>query len=544
MRVGKYNLIIFLTLWLPLFLNGTLGWGYGKSDLPEIIGKIDPAKKSEVMATLKRDRGEAVVETVVRILYQGTDQQSLFIKNLLLANQDKSAKEMINLYEKENQLQIVGQLSQQLNAHTITPSIQNASCRSPLAVELVEQKRTIERDPVPTQEDRSKMANCTFPAHFSKNDIVGIKKIGEGANGLAFKITLANANQEQKTMVWKTVKLKDPKLVYDDEEEAEEYKQDVTQNHAVFFPITSSPLSLEKEHQIMEILNKTAETTSNSSHFPKSYSAKDRGAENKEEKNIFKHKQAKRLSDLPCMLMEMIEGKTLRDILAAEKESRQPFCKNHQKLLNLSKQLLESLRQMGYAGIFHQDLKDDNVMVKNDGTVVVLDFGEAVNYRAGVSNKDFQTLGSYAIRSPQAFIPTEEEKRKYYYNSKSDSWAIGRMILQMIASGDPTLEQEVFALNEHAKNWGNAHYKQVRPFGSISSLEEIKRESAAGIESIIDRIFSRNECNFGSDSSELARLKATVTGLLKLNFSERMTGHQAVETLSGVTATKDLTILP
>jgi Tol biopolymer transport system component len=68
--------------------------------------------------------------------------------------------------------------------------------------------------------------------------------------------------------------------------------------------------------------------------------------------------------------MELVDGKTLRELIAAETLSVK-------KLLDLAVQIADGLAKAHSAGIVHRDLKPENLMVSQDGFVKILDFGLA-----------------------------------------------------------------------------------------------------------------------------------------------------------------------
>src|SRR5271170_6083057 len=68
--------------------------------------------------------------------------------------------------------------------------------------------------------------------------------------------------------------------------------------------------------------------------------------------------------------MELIEGKTLRELLVA---GLLPI----RKVIEIAAQVAEGLAKAHEAGIAHRDLKPENLMVSHDGLVKILDFGVA-----------------------------------------------------------------------------------------------------------------------------------------------------------------------
>jgi serine/threonine protein kinase/tetratricopeptide (TPR) repeat protein len=78
-------------------------------------------------------------------------------------------------------------------------------------------------------------------------------------------------------------------------------------------------------------------------------------------------------SGLPYIVMELVEGQTLRDIVVAQ-EGR-PMATR--RLLEIGAQAADGLAKAHAAGIVHRDLKPENLMLTGDGYVKILDFGLA-----------------------------------------------------------------------------------------------------------------------------------------------------------------------
>jgi len=72
------------------------------------------------------------------------------------------------------------------------------------------------------------------------------------------------------------------------------------------------------------------------------------------------------------MVMNYIEGKTLEQYLK-NAGGKIPF----PKMLEIMMPVMDALREVHQAGIMHRDISPDNIFIRNDGRVSLIDFGSA-----------------------------------------------------------------------------------------------------------------------------------------------------------------------
>jgi len=151
------------------------------------------------------------------------------------------------------------------------------------------------------------------------------------------------------------------------------------------------------------------------------------------------------------LVMELVEGETLRDWLKQDR----PL----ERKLDVVRQVLEGLQAAHRAGFVHRDLKPQNIMVCNDGSIRILDFGiakaarmrrltfvgfsptmgtpdymapEQVNGRRGDQRTDIYSLGAILYEMTTGKVPFEGESPY--------------VIMNLRTSGDPPAPRK---LNPH-----------------------------------------------------------------------------------------------
>lgn len=136
-------------------------------------------------------------------------------------------------------------------------------------------------------------------------------------------------------------------------------------------------------------------------------------------------------TDRPWIVMEYVPGKSLHDIVA----DRGPFTPAETARLGL--EILAALAAAHGAGVIHRDVKPQNILLADDGRVVLTDFGLAVAAEGGVTVPD-QVLGSPDFVAP-------ESARRGVSTVESDLWSLGATLYALVEGTGPFHRSTVVA---------------------------------------------------------------------------------------------------
>jgi serine/threonine-protein kinase len=98
---------------------------------------------------------------------------------------------------------------------------------------------------------------------------------------------------------------------------------------------------------------------------------------------------------LAYLVMELVEGEPLSDLLTREPRPRVP------KTLDVLRQTAAALAVAHAAGVVHRDVKPGNVLVGDDGTVKITDFGIAWSASSVPLTQTGQVVGTAHYLSPE-----------------------------------------------------------------------------------------------------------------------------------------------
>ena len=144
---------------------------------------------------------------------------------------------------------------------------------------------------------------------------------------------------------------------------------------------------------------------------------------------------------VPWIVMEYIDGRTLRDVLNTEGRLLP------QRALEVAADVCSALEVAHAAGMVHRDIKPANVMLTSHGEVKVMDFGIA---RAAAGHESTMTQTAAVIGTAAYLSP--EQARGEHVDARSDIYSAGCLLYELVTGAPPfTGDSPVAVAYQHVR---------------------------------------------------------------------------------------------
>lgn len=143
--------------------------------------------------------------------------------------------------------------------------------------------------------------------------------------------------------------------------------------------------------------------------------------------NIIQIFDAGSVGDFHYIVMEYLE-ETLR-----ERMMRNPKGRMHPEIaLDITEEIMKALDYAHFRGVYHRDIKPDNIMFRHDGTPVLTDFGIARVFDAPDKlTKSNMIMGTIDYMSPEQCTAEAD------IDGRSDTYSLGAVLFEMLTGRPP-----------------------------------------------------------------------------------------------------------
>lgn len=150
------------------------------------------------------------------------------------------------------------------------------------------------------------------------------------------------------------------------------------------------------------------------------------------------------------IVMEYIKGKTLKQLIL----SRGALLK--QEAVSIMKQLVSGVQHAHKQGVIHRDLKPQNIIVKDDGTIKILDFGIALAQDALQLTQSDSVMGSVHYLAP-------ELAKGENASVQSDIYALGIVFYELLIGDVPFRGEQMVQIALQHINEELPQVREVNP---------------------------------------------------------------------------------
>lgn len=187
---------------------------------------------------------------------------------------------------------------------------------------------------------------------------------------------------------------------------------------------------------------------------------------------------------------EFVDGTTLREVMKRQSITLP-------RILKIIEQTASALAAAHSAGIVHRDVKPENIMVRRDSIVKVLDFGLAKPViPIDGDNSQNKTIPGTVMGSARYMSP--EQARGAEVDERTDVWSLGVVLYEMLVGKAP------FTGETAADTIASVIYRDPEPIGNIlpNTPSELQEILAKALQKDCDARYQTVE-EFASDIKDL-----------------------------------------
>jgi tetratricopeptide (TPR) repeat protein/predicted Ser/Thr protein kinase len=202
-------------------------------------------------------------------------------------------------------------------------------------------------------------------------------------------------------------------------------------------------------------------------------------------KNVCRVYHFSRLSNTHYITMEFVSGENLKKMIRMSKEM------SLEAVLSIARQVCEGLAEAHRLGIVHRDLKPQNIMIDEEGTAKIMDFGIASSLETQGTTRPGVMIGT-----PEYISPEQVEGGPV--DARSDLYSLGIILYEMLTGRTPFAGQTPWSLAYKQQSERPRDPRDINPeipeslsrviLKCLEKKREARYQSAGELESDLKRV--------------------------------------------------------
>ncbi|WP_097877986.1 serine/threonine-protein kinase [Streptomyces sp. ms184] len=156
------------------------------------------------------------------------------------------------------------------------------------------------------------------------------------------------------------------------------------------------------------------------------------------------------------IVMKLLEARSLADLLSRDGVLAVP------RAATIGLQVLQGLRAVHAASVVHRDVKPGNVLVRDDGLAILVDFGIATFEGADRVTRTGSVIGTPSYLAPELFAPASPGP-----TPASDLWALGVTLYEAVEGRVPFAGHEVWEVQENIRQSPDPVLRYAGPLAPV-----------------------------------------------------------------------------
>lgn len=185
-------------------------------------------------------------------------------------------------------------------------------------------------------------------------------------------------------------------------------------------------------------------------------------------------------NDTAYYVMEYIKGSSVRKYIRQTKTKK--LCEND--ALQLFRPIAETIGYLHKNKVTHLDIKPDNILIRENGKPVIIDFGLSKHYNSkGSPTSTIKTLGC-----SDGYSPMEQYAGITTFTPEADVYALAATLLYMLTGKDPLKSTEISPsiICNSLPNDISDNTKSV----ILKSMEKLKENRISHVEDLLKSLYS------------------------------------------------------